>query len=70
MQFGLNSLHFDSIPNYIYRNTPRRSSRMAALPYIGFHRLLSVAVELCGGLEAGVLRGKRTGARAEGKNEK
>lgn len=43
---------------------------MAALPYIGFDRLLSVAVELCGGLEAGVLRGKRTEARAEGKNEK
>ncbi len=43
---------------------------MAALPYIGFHRLLSVAVGLCGGLEAGVLRGKRTEARAEGKNEK
>lgn len=32
---------------------------MAALPYIGFDRLLSVAVELCGGLEAGVLRGNR-----------
>lgn len=43
---------------------------MAALPYIGFDRLLSVAVGLCGGLEAGVLRGKRTEARAEGKNEK
>lgn len=43
---------------------------MAALPYIGFHRLLGVAVELYGGLEAGVLWGKRTEARAEGKNEK
>ena len=43
---------------------------MAALPYIGFHRLLSVAVGLCGGSEAGGLRGKRTEARAEGKNGK
>ena len=43
---------------------------MAALPYIGFDRLLSVAVELCGSSAVWVLRGKRTEARAEGKNEK
>ena len=42
---------------------------MAALPYIGFDRLLSVAVELCGGLEAGVLRGNRMEERVKGRTK-
>ena len=42
---------------------------MAALPYIGFHRLLSVAVGLCGGLEAGELRGNRMEERVKGRTK-
>ena len=42
---------------------------MAALPYIGFHRLLGVAVELCGGLQAGMLRGNRMEERVKGRTK-
>ena len=70
MRFGLNNLHFDSIINYTYRNTPRRSSWMTALPCIASGRLLSVAVGLCGGWAVGALRRRRKEAKDEEKNEK
>ena len=42
---------------------------MAALPYIGFHRLLSVAVGLCGGSAVWVLRGNRMEERVKGRTK-
>lgn len=42
---------------------------MAALPYIGFDRLLSVAVELCGGSAVWVLRGNRMEERVKGRTK-
>ena len=70
MRFGLNNLHFDSIINYTYGNTPGRSSWMTALPCIGSGGLLSVAVGLCGGWTVGALRRRRKEAKDEEKNEK
>ena len=43
---------------------------MAALPYIGFHRLLSVAVGLCGGSAVGALKSKKKKGQKKSDEEK